>query len=1152
RNSILSEKVMNEPTTKRSKHSEDSKDKALQQLYWLHPDLNGQTWIKTLSSKRFFKGKKSALATIFLKPNCNETNIGQILKGKDYTPYFKNFEIVTLLSIKDILKTMIYDDVELTGINLTEGEGFLYLVFFETNMKNELYIKKASYRCREPIKCTIFVNGLEDNIPKARFEQATYLQGDHMYSNFIGPVNEHEIIANLENKGLDNEAYRRIDCTLLALAGNICANSKIVQKAQKTIRIQKELVESLRNRLKLKFEAEEEQVSEPLISIVHNVVDEVLNEKHENISNVILKELVHVQSKKPKGKPFCIQAMKSVIQMPSLSTLKSYINETEQHTGWQDKVVKRIVANMEANNVWGYARLGFFSHDLFKIQKGLLWSQRDNRYVGYVDFDNENAEFEAFGEQCFYKIQGSECTNNHIKHKEAAEKKDQERTLATQIHQIVWHSVSHSFNFPIAYFGVETISVHTLNTILFNLAAKLECVAIHTCGSVKTEDTLRALIGLQQLGSLTIPMPKKIIWNVGDQYKVRNTHSNKWYPGKVLTEISVDNYLDIEVMIETTEKVELYKWRSLLHDIRPAYDENEHCVSHIAINPVTGNKWFFLNDPTHVFKKLRNNVSKSHTSNDGTKIKMRVDLAKHTLSFDVKKAIANIPELNHISQGTQLFIHYARMYRDITHSRICISSLEDPRLNTLKEIKQWFIQGNKQKKDSSQWFSTQYQFDLILSINRFLEIVEYVLTNWPGAIIQPRRLSQDMLEGLFGSIREMAGDSSTHTVQSYGYAMNKLIITMQMTSEIQSLNYGLANGSGCVLADLKRRDYRTTVKPNEQNLEAYNRYKIQIEMLSTFSYQIFQELLNDDLLLYKDGIENLLVTWSKNIHQMALDSVPQKKYIYWLTIWSTNLESRLNNYKCAGDWFNDFQWLAPDDIKVETQRLIAYILLEKIIRITFRQIIPGKIIDLEPAEVSKFQYIIRWTIYKLTKSDRLTLAHEEFAKIKSCLNVLSSEQVEYICDTRSKMTIVIPGADFIQFMYYLESLIFQLFEKHIEYGPDILIYINNNLVSNRPLKKQFNDLLQIAYEFYCNAEYKNKELFPEFIHNSIQLSQEAEDYLLVQKGSSCLRENVKAMGVNLKNNAKKDDQPKTKLVIFKKRMLPENLELALGQLKIWA
>ena len=70
-------------------------------------------------------------------------------------------------------------------------------------------------------------------------------------------------------------------------------------------------------------------------------------------------------------------------------------------------------------------------------------------------------------------------------------------------------------------------------------------------------------------------------------------------------------------------------------------------------------------------------------------------------------------------------------------------------------------------------------------------------------------------------------------------------------------------------------------------------------------------------LLYKDGVKNLLVTWSKNIRQMALDSVPQKKNIYWLTTWSTNLENRLNNYKCASDWFNNFQLLAPNNISIK-------------------------------------------------------------------------------------------------------------------------------------------------------------------------------------------------------------------------------------------
>ncbi|CAG8835770.1 5535_t:CDS:2, partial [Gigaspora margarita] len=56
---------------------------------------------------------------------------------------------------------MIYDDVELTDINLMDRERFLYLTFFETNLKKELYIKKTIHGCQEPIKYTNFVNSLE-------------------------------------------------------------------------------------------------------------------------------------------------------------------------------------------------------------------------------------------------------------------------------------------------------------------------------------------------------------------------------------------------------------------------------------------------------------------------------------------------------------------------------------------------------------------------------------------------------------------------------------------------------------------------------------------------------------------------------------------------------------------------------------------------------------------------------------------------------------------------------------------------------------------------------------------------------------------------------------------------------------------------------
>jgi hypothetical protein len=62
--------------------------------------------------------------------------------------------------------------------------------------------------------------------------------------------------------------------------------------------------------------------------------------------------------------------MKMIMRLPSISILKSYINEHEQNSGWQDKIASQLLSNLSINNVWGYGRIGFFSHDSFKIQKG--------------------------------------------------------------------------------------------------------------------------------------------------------------------------------------------------------------------------------------------------------------------------------------------------------------------------------------------------------------------------------------------------------------------------------------------------------------------------------------------------------------------------------------------------------------------------------------------------------------------------------------------------------------------------------------------------------------------------------------------------------------------------------------------------------------
>uniref|UniRef100_U9TWM6 Uncharacterized protein n=1 Tax=Rhizophagus irregularis (strain DAOM 181602 / DAOM 197198 / MUCL 43194) TaxID=747089 RepID=U9TWM6_RHIID len=95
---------------------------------------------------------------------------------------------------------------------------------------------------------------------------------------------------------------------------------------------------------------------------------------------------------------------------------------------------------------------------------------------------------------------------------------------------------------------------------------------------------------------------------------------------------------------------------------------------------------------------------------------MRVDLAEQTLSKDVENAMEMIDELKEISAGTR------------------------------------FVIRDNQKTSTMNWISPQYQFDLLLSIQGFLDMVKNIFTLYPDVTIEPRRVSQDMLKGLFGTI----------------------------------------------------------------------------------------------------------------------------------------------------------------------------------------------------------------------------------------------------------------------------------------------------------------------------------------------------------------------------------------------------------------
>ncbi|CAG8810088.1 14928_t:CDS:2, partial [Dentiscutata erythropus] len=269
----------------------------------------------------------------------------------------------------------------------------------------------------------------------------------------------------------------------------------------------------------------------------------------------------------------------------------------------------------------------------------------------------------------------------------------------------------------------------------------------------------------------------------------------------------------------------------------------------------------------------------------------------------------------------------------------------------------------------------------------------------------------------------------------------------------------------------------------------------------------------------------------------------------------------------------DFLVAAKSHSSYSVQQLVAYLLLQQVIAQTFKRktikieqnklsadchLMIKNIIVLEPAKASKFSYIVGWVIYKLIKSDDLTQSHPQFNSIHAYLEVLSSEKVVYERHIRSQTTNVIPGQEFLEFFYKIESLILLLFENHNEYRPNILEYICNSLLCNLSLLRSFNMLLDIASS--CQHVMAKKQelkddvrmfLYKRIVYiymRSRQKSWRSFNNFIPEKGSSSLRENLKGMN----NDAQTSPKIDKKLTLIKKTNIPTNPLLGLKQLQIWA
>ena len=72
-------------------------------------------WIDVLGSRGYFKGKRSALVTVFLEPNPSSPNIASILRAPDHGQYWKKSVAACIADVLSSIREMAARDGELQG-----------------------------------------------------------------------------------------------------------------------------------------------------------------------------------------------------------------------------------------------------------------------------------------------------------------------------------------------------------------------------------------------------------------------------------------------------------------------------------------------------------------------------------------------------------------------------------------------------------------------------------------------------------------------------------------------------------------------------------------------------------------------------------------------------------------------------------------------------------------------------------------------------------------------------------------------------------------------------------------------------------------------------------------------------------------------------
>ncbi|RHZ58755.1 hypothetical protein Glove_368g16 [Diversispora epigaea] len=492
-------------------------------------------WIDSLRKRGLFKGYKLAILTIFLESNPTSSLIATILQkilpGNEFTG----------TTIQEIIEGLEFRfpankyKSEKKLIIFSKSGLHSYKIYMLNKMVQDNYLPfptKMMKRTLEDIiniVCYTFHINICEGQSIIGFEDVVKIRETQLVNN----KKEHISFAFLEN---NEQFYRRVDCILVVKENNICENCF---KLKRTL----------------------QQIQRRILAGINST-------KITHTSKKILIEKVNQQK-------LIIKQQKDLIINLKEHLEKKIENEEEEVSNEMANIVHIVTKNVNNKNM-DISNLHPIFQELIRIQskkpKGIKYYPMFLRWAisVYSKSDKIN-EYQEFALQCQLEIESTNSSFNNVTCNK------QKHNLAIQVHQFIWHSITHNFSFLISYYGINNIIVHSLNFLIFELVAKLECVGIHTIGSIcdgvgenrahiknkksfykakiiesnfeKTKFIVSLLDNSETIEVnrtyIRPPMLSKSKWEINEMYKYKSPKDNQWYLAKIVDYNSDDIIVEI-------------------------------------------------------------------------------------------------------------------------------------------------------------------------------------------------------------------------------------------------------------------------------------------------------------------------------------------------------------------------------------------------------------------------------------------------------------------------------------------------------------------------------------------------------------------------------------------------------------------------------